>query len=260
MCNGKTRRPQTEIKPWNPWHGCRKFSEGCRNCYVYRIDDAHNKSDSFIVRKNADFNLPVRKDKNGRFKLICGRGYVFTCMTSDFFVEDADLWRPEAWEMIKSRSDINFFIITKRIHRFAETAPPDWGDGYGNVTICCTMENQEAVRKRLPVFMDLPIKHKRIACEPLLERICFGDFCGKAREIEAVIAGGESGLFEEARACDYEWILDIRRQCAEYGISFWFKQTGANFIRDGRLYRIPRDMQHKQAVRADINLEHGFLE
>ncbi|MDR1185125.1 MAG: phage Gp37/Gp68 family protein, partial [Coriobacteriales bacterium] len=24
---------------WNPWHGCRKFSPGCLNCYVYRMDD-----------------------------------------------------------------------------------------------------------------------------------------------------------------------------------------------------------------------------
>jgi protein gp37 len=23
---------------WNPWHGCRKCSEGCANCYMYYLD------------------------------------------------------------------------------------------------------------------------------------------------------------------------------------------------------------------------------
>ena len=57
----------------------------------------------------------------------------------------------------------------------------------------------------------------------------------------------------EARPCDYSWVLDIRRQCMEAGVSFWFKQTGARLIKDGRLYRIPRSQQHAQARRAGID-------
>ena len=44
---------------WNPWHGCHKLSEGCANCYVYRIDDRYER-DASEVGKNADFDLPVR--------------------------------------------------------------------------------------------------------------------------------------------------------------------------------------------------------
>ena len=49
---------------WNPWHGCRKLSEGCRHCYVYRQDAQHDK-DSREVRRTAAFNLPVRRTRDG---------------------------------------------------------------------------------------------------------------------------------------------------------------------------------------------------
>lgn len=65
-----------------------------------------------------------------------------------------------------------------------------------------------------------------------------------------MVAGGESG--QDARICDYNWILDLRRQCGEAGVAFHFKQTGARFLKDGKLYRIPRARQHEQAARAGI--------
>ena len=95
---------------WNPWHGCRKLSEGCRHCYVYRQDAQHDK-DSREVRRTAAFNLPVRRTRDGRYKVPPGE-MVYTCFTSDFLVEEADAWRAEAWEMIRIRSDLRFFFIT----------------------------------------------------------------------------------------------------------------------------------------------------
>ena len=236
---------------WNPWHGCHKLSEGCRNCYVYRMDMAHSKQDSHIVKKNAVFDLPVRRKRNGEYKLSLAAGEpLYTCMTSDFFLEDADEWRDEVWDMIRQRQDIHFIIITKRIHRFAECIPHDWGDGWDNVTICCTCENAPTAEYRLPIFASLKIRHKEIVCEPLLSEI---DLSGYLGSVERVTAGGESG--NEARLCRYEWILDIRRQCVESGTSFYFKQTGAYFEKDGRYYRIKRALQHSQARRAGINIE-----
>lgn len=102
---------------WNPWHGCKKISSGCENCYVYRRDMQFGK-DSSIVTKTLDFNLPVKKNRNGEYKLQSKNEPIYTCMTSDFFIEDADQWRDEVWNFIKIRSDLSFVIITKRIHRF----------------------------------------------------------------------------------------------------------------------------------------------
>lgn len=76
---------------WNPWHGCRKISEGCRNCYVYRQDSRHDK-DSREVRQTAMFDRPVRRSRDGRFKVPAGE-MVYTCFTSDFLLEEADAWR-----------------------------------------------------------------------------------------------------------------------------------------------------------------------
>ena len=100
---------------WNPWHGCIKISPGCLNCYVYRGDERYGR-DSGIVAKTRSFDLPLRKNRRGEPK-ISGET-VYTCFTSDFFLDEADAWRGEAWAMIKMRPDLNFVIITKRIHRF----------------------------------------------------------------------------------------------------------------------------------------------
>ena len=233
---------------WNPWHGCHKISEGCQNCYVYRRDSQYGK-DSSVIRKTNDFDLPVKRKKTGEYK-ISGYETVYTCFTSDFFLEDADEWRVEAWEMIRKRSDLHFFIITKRIHRFQVSLPDDWGDGYDNVTICCTVENQDRADYRLPIFLAAPIQHKSIICEPLLESVNLSEYLTSV--IEGVIVSGESGF--NARSCSYDWVLSLRDQCREKGVAFQFKQTGARFEKDGRLYNIDRKLQELQAHKAGIDL------
>lgn len=237
---------------WNPWHGCHKLSAGCKHCYVYRMDSNHGRDASIVTRLNS-FKDPIKKKRDGTYKIPSGE-IVYTCFTSDFFVEEADAWRKEAWEMIKMRDDLFFFMITKRIDRFSECIPEDWGDGYEHVTICCTIENQEQADYRMPIYMRAPIKHKQLICEPLLEKI---DLCPWLdSSIEQITAGGESGI--EARVCDYDWILHIRQQCFDHQICFYFKQTGAHFRKDGQLYRILRKDQHHQARKAKIDLDAQY--
>ena len=234
---------------WNPWHGCHKISPGCQNCYVYRRDSSFGK-DSSIVTKTADFDLPVRRDRFMDYKLRTTEEPVYTCMTSDFFVEEADVWREEAWAMMREREDLHFVIITKRIHRFLDCLPADWGDGYENVTIECTCENQEMTEQRLPLFLTYPIRHRKLIHEPMLGPIFIEDYL-RTGLIEQVTCGGESG--EAARICDYVWVLSVREQCVRNGVPFYFKQTGAKFRKDGRLYRIQRKDQMPQARKAEID-------
>ena len=232
---------------WNMWHGCRKISEGCRNCYVYR-QDANWQKDSSQVTKTAQFNLPVRRDRRGRFKIPSGTT-VYTCMTSDFFIAEADAWRDEAWQMMKLRHDLQFIIITKRIDRFTLCLPDDWGEGYDNVHICSTCETQERADYRLPILLAAAAKHKSIICEPLLEPIDLTAYLHPG--IESVYVGGESGT--DARVCDFEWVCSLRRQCDAAGVGFRFHQTGARLIKDGKLYRIRREHQHSQARKAALD-------
>lgn len=232
---------------WNPWHGCRKISEGCRHCYVYRQDTRH-EVDSREVRRTVAFDLPVRRSRDGQYKIPAGQT-VYTCFTSDFLVEEADAWRAEAWQMMRERSDLRFFFITKRIDRLSAALPPDWGAGYENVAVGCTVENQPVADYRLPLLLETPIRHKLVICAPLLGPIELSRWLTPA--IEVVSVGGESGL--QARVCDFEWVCDIRRQCVEAGIPFHYHQTGARLLKGGRLYRIPRRYQHVQARKAAID-------
>ncbi len=222
---------------WNPWHGCTKYSEGCQNCYVYRRDNSVGR-DASIVTKTSSFNEPIKLNKNKKYKISSGEE-VYACMTSDFFIEEADEWRDEVWQMIHKRHDVHFNIITKRIARAGNCLPDNWGIGYENVTIGCTVENQKQADLRLPVFKDIYAKRKFIICEPLLENINLYKYLGDW--IDYVSVGGESG--PDARACNYDWVLNIRKQCIDANVRFYFRQTGANFIKKKKIYKIPRHLQ-----------------
>ena len=238
---------------WNPWHGCTKISAGCKFCYVYRQDEMYGcEIGSNVARKTAAFDLPVKRKRDKSYKLPSGK-VVFTCFTSDFLLEDADEWRPDCWRMIRERSDCMFYFFTKRIDRFADCIPSDWGDGYPNVLIGCTIENQAMADHRLPIFLSAPIRHKIITAAPLLEQINILPYLDSS--IEEVSVGGESGV--NARPCHYDWILDLRRQCVEKNVPFRFHQTGAYFVKDGKLYRIMRKYQLSQAHKAGIDYRIG---
>ena len=208
--------------------------------------------DSSIVEKTKAFDYPVRKNKYGEYKVNSSDSPIYVCLSSDFFIEDADEWRGEIWEMIKARSEIDFRIITKRIERFRECIPKDWGEGYENVTVICTCENQKMADKRLPIFLEMPIRHREIIHEPMLESIDISQYL-KSGKIEKVSCGGESG--ENARICKYEWVVNTRNQCVSNNVSFVFRQTGANFVKNEKLYHIPREKQISQAEKAGINFK-----
>lgn len=234
---------------WNPWHGCIKISPGCNHCYVYSKDAAFGK-DASKVRKTSKFDLPIQKNRKKEYKLLQEEEPVYTCMTSDFFLKDADEWRKDAWAMIRERSDLHFVIITKRIHRFRVSLPEDWGDGYENVTILCTAENQSRADDRIAELLKLPIRHKGVIHEPMLEQINIEKYLASG-QIEQVICGGESG--EKARVCDFAWILDMMNQCVKYDVPFCFKQTGARFKKGEHIYQIDRENQLIQAKKAGVD-------
>lgn len=227
---------------WNPWHGCTKYSEGCRNCYVYRQDEMFGR-DSTTCKKTNDFNLPIKKDRKGNYKVPSG-SLIMTCFSSDFLLSDADSWRDECLEMMKLRSDCMFYFFTKRIERLNFSLPD-------NVIVGCTCENQKMADYRLPIFKKLNIKYKTIILAPMLEKMDISKYLGS--DIYEVNVSGESGSNPGVRALHYDWVLDIRKQCIKANVDFGFHQTGARFIKDGKEYRIERKYQIEQAKKANID-------
>ena len=232
---------------WNPWRGCKRCSEGCLHCYIHKGDAKRNVNTNDIV-KTKDFEKPIVKLKNGNYKMKSGT--VYLCFTTDFLIEEADAWRDDCWKMMKERGDCTFLFLTKRIDRFMKCIPDDWGDGYENVVVCCTIENQKNADYKLGIFKNLLIKHKCITAQPLLEDIDIEKYLDG---IELVVVGGESDY--HARPLDYAWVLNIRKQCVNKNVSFEFRQCGTYFIKDGKQYKLQTKDLMSQARKANINYE-----
>lgn len=232
---------------WNPWRGCHRYSEGCKYCYIHKGDYKRGVDTNNIV-KTEKFDAPILKNKKGEYKMKSAQ-LVYLCFSTDFLLEEGDQWRKECWDIIRERQDLVFLFLTKRIERFMDCIPEDWGDGYDNVIVGCTIENQKRADERLSVFMDLPIKHKNIICQPLIEAIDIEKYL-KGQEL--VVVGGESD--KDARPLNYDWVLSIREQCIRAGVHFQFRQCGTHFIKDGKEYKLNVRSLCSQARKADIDL------
>lgn len=233
---------------WNPWRGCHRKSEGCMHCYIHK-GDAKRGVDTSLIRKTDKFDVPIARKKNGKYKIGSG-SIVYVCFQSDFLIAEADEWRSECWDMIRERSDLHFIFLTKRIERFMDCIPYDWGNGYTNVTVGVSIENQKRADERLSILKQLPIVHKNIILQPMISAI---DLSGYLDGVELVIVGGESD--RQARVLDYAWVLDVRRQCVEAKTAFTFRQCGTYFRKDDVLYHMKTKDLGWQARKAGIDYD-----
>jgi protein gp37 len=215
---------------WNPWHGCTKISEGCKNCYMYHLDKLRGIDGSrFFVVKNA-FDYPIQKDRFGNYKIQSGER-IRVAMTSDFFLKEADPWRPKAWDIIRQRPDLVFIFVTKRPERVIETLPADLDTK--NFWFFATCENQRRVSERLPVLRDLPFKHKGVMLAPFIGEVTLEPYIGEGF-IEHVWASGEN--YSGLRPLKYDWVKKVSDECKKHDVSFSFFESGNRFVRDNRTY------------------------
>ena len=237
---------------WNPWHGCKKCSEGCQNCYMYYLDGLRQQDGSEIYRTKAGFRYPLARTRDGRLKVQSGE-MLRVCMTSDFFLEEADQWRDEAWDIIAQRPDVKFFLLTKRPQRVASCLPHDWGDGWENVFFNVTCENQRRADERIPLLLSLPFKHKGIMCAPFIGPVSIEEYL-PAGQIEQVLCDGEN--YGGARPCHYEWVVALRDECAEHNVTFVFCGTGRRFVKGGKTYCLEGNaLQSQQAHKSGLSFK-----
>lgn len=207
-------------------------------------------SDASEIYRTQGFSYPLQKSRDGGFKIQSGE-LIRVCMSSDFFLEEADAWRGEAWAIMRERSDVKFFLLTKRPQRVAEHLPTWWGDGLDNVMFNVTCENQRRADERIPILLSLPFKHKGIMCAPFIGPVSIQKYLPEG-QIEQVICGGEN--YDGARPCDCAWVKAMRDECAAFDVSFCFIETGTVFYKDGKRYRIPsKRIQSEQAFRSGLS-------
>jgi len=211
---------------WNPWQGCHKVSAGCKNCYMFRDMAYYGRDPNVVVRSKTSFDAPRKWERSGT---LAPGSAIFTCSWSDWFIEEADEWRADAWAIV-SKSAYNFIILTKRHERIHDHLPTDWGDGYPNVCLGVSAENQAMADKRIPVLLTVPAKWRCVSAEPLLGPIDLTKYLLAgwhkfSPRLHWVITGGESDKVAP-RPCDLDWVRSIREQCQATGTAFFHKQHG----------------------------------
>jgi protein gp37 len=148
---------------------------------------------------------------------------IFVNSMSDLFHEDVPLdFIQRVFETMQDAHWHTFQILTKRSARLRELAPRlPWP---ANVWMGVSVEYQRWT-VRIDDLRETPAHVKFLSCEPLL-----GELRLDLTEIDWVIVGGESG--HGARPMHADWARDIRAQCQDAGVLFFFKQWGA-FDEDG---------------------------
>lgn len=242
---------------WNPWHGCKKVSPGCKFCYMYRDKERYGQDPTTVLRSKSTFDAPLKwsfemqagmmpHEDTSKVKAFPGMK-IFTCSWSDFFIEESDQWRPEAWEIIRQTPEFAYQILTKRPERIAQCLPPDWGEGYSNVWLGVSIESQDQIG-RMGQLYSIPAQTRFLSVEPLIGHVNLWELLtsyptfddpGNAGEpifwgMDWVIVGGESGNETgkyKYRPCELRWIETIIEQCVVSGVPVFIKQLGTHLAK-----------------------------
>lgn len=219
------------LDTWNPWHGCHRCSPGCEHCYMYFMDAKRERPEwSDKIFRTGKFDLPLKKNRDKTYKIKAGQR-IRVNMTSDTFLSEATEWMPEFWSIIRRRPDVIFWLLTKRPENILPMLPEDWGDGYKNVMLNVTMENQDMADRRWEIFKKIPAAHKGLCIAPMIGPVNLEPILATG-EIQEVACGGEN--YDGPRPCAYEWVVALSQQCEKYETNFCWYESGTRLIRNGR--------------------------
>ena len=204
----------------NFWTGCKKVSEGCKYCYMYRDKERYGQEPTSVLRTSDNTFDKALKWKEGK--------RIFTCSWSDFFIEEADLWREDAWNVIRETPQHAWQILTKRPERILQCLPEDWGDGWENVWLGTSIESHKFLH-RAATLANVPAKTRFISAEPLLGEIELKGLGAELDSFHWCIIGGESGNDTgnyRYRECRQEWIERIIADLQGTNVAVFVKQMG----------------------------------
>lgn len=212
---------------FNPWMGCSKVSEGCRNCYAEKLTTGRMGLDVW----GADAQRQVTKapwknaEKWDRMARDSGESIrVFCASLCDVFEDHptANENRHRVWDLIRRCDALDWQMLTKRPERIAECLPDDWGDGWPHVWLGTTIEDQRVAHRR-DVLASVPAAIRFVSYEPAIGPLKL-DLSG----IDWVIYGGESGPGFRPEGTPEEpklWAKAMRDDCAAAGVAYFHKQS-----------------------------------
>jgi protein gp37 len=162
---------------FNPWIGCTKVSDGCKNCYAEALDKrwGHKRwgPNAARVRTSAaNWKNPLRWDREARE--AGRRDRVFCASLADVFDDHPSIdpqWRTDLTFLIHDTPNLDWLLLTKRPENILRLEPDFAAHGevlFPNVWLGTTVENQEQAEKRIPELLKVPAKVRFLSCEPLL--------------------------------------------------------------------------------------------
>lgn len=272
---GKDSGIQWTTHTFNPWEGCAKVSDGCKNCYAEERNDRFYGGKHWgvgaprLMRSESYWNEPLKWDKAARLagaSHVPGdhskRSRVFVASLADVFEDRPDLVEPRArlFRLIEECDHLDWLLLTKRPENvlrlthlasaFDPTDPEDWP---GNIWIGTTVENQHAARDRLRNLLAIPSIYRFVSVEPQigpvdLERVVtiapcpFNALTGQwADDGQAVEHGAVDWVIvggesgRRARPFEIEWAHSLVQQCKRSGAAAFVKQMGHKPRRAGEL-------------------------
>jgi protein gp37 len=228
---------------FNPWRGCTKVSDGCKNCYALALSKRNPKvlgiwgpSGTRVSASESYWKDPETWDaaaaKAGE------RHRVFCASMGDVFEDHPmrDKPRAQLWDLIRRTPNLDWLLLTKRPRNIMRMIPQDWAQGGlpANVWAGTSVEDQSTADERIPHLLAVPARVRFLSCEPLLGLIDLAqagaiesagpDWAGYNALIDWVICGGESG--NKARPMHPNWARSLRDQCQEAAVPYFFKQHG----------------------------------
>lgn len=219
---------------WNPVTGCTKISTGCKYCYAEAFAK-RLKAMGQDKYKNG-FNLTLHPEAlNEPYKWKKSK-VVFVNSMSDLFHKDIPVeYVQKVFRVMNENPHHVFQVLTKRADILMYYDNEGWLNWSHNIWMGVSIEN-ETVKNRIDNLQQTKARVKFISCEPLLGQLQDMDLTS----IDWVIVGGESG--PNARPMKNEWFSNIKEQCQQTGVAFFFKQWGginkkkAGRLLDGKTY------------------------
>ena len=216
----------------NPWVGCQKVSPGCDLCYAETLavrfkmaewgpHGVRRPASERQWRQPALWNLKAQRDGVRR--------RVFCASMADVFDNQAPPGaRERLWQLIADTPLLDWLLLTKRPENIRKMLPsdpglPSWRDGYPNVWLGISAEDQERYDHRWPILASVPAFNNFVSIEPMIGEI--DPFLKLLYPLpDWIIVGGESG--PGARPMQADWVRYIAHECHMTDVAFFFKQWG----------------------------------
>lgn len=254
---------------FNPWWGCVKVSEGCKNCYasafakrtgqdVWGVDKPRRFFGEKHWREPLAWNTEAEKAGERR-RVFCGSMMdVFETHANIVTHSDMNAARRKLADLIRATPWLDWLLLTKRIESAAMYLQTTMGFAsiQPNVWLGAAIENAENLDQRIMALATTPAKVHFVSAEPLLESLGDLQLSGRnygrhfpdwTERIDWVIVGGESGA--GCRPFNPDWARSIRDQCKAEKVAFFMKQLGGAQKHRDQLADLPEDLRIREYPR-----------